>query len=523
MVTDVLKSFSLWSLALCRLARWSGVGAHRRRWLNQALSFALGLGLALGWAAGLAAPLMAQTPPSLNNQATYSYGAGNGGFTWTGYGAVSLGAPLIDPLGTLLGCGGTPLPNYVGFTMALYEPLPGDATQSELGALVALRPTELPDIAGNGVPAGLAPNGTNANPYNLSAQGTYNFLLDPARGQVDVGRVYLLVVTPPSGSPYVQRRIKLQILSNNGGVVTYRATSLDGQPITATGATQIDQQTVQVNDAAQTGLQLSALNLATTLCNARQLQLTKSGDRAVAQPGDTVIYRVLVRNQTDVALQNFTFTDTLPLGFRLVAGSAQAALTNQSYPVQVSQSGSTVQFQVDAAAVLPVGEALSVVYAAQLTPDAIRGTGQNSALVTARRSDTGLLLRDGPASHRLRIDPGLLSDCGTLIGRVFEDRNFDGEQQSGEAGIPYAVIFLDDGNRITTDERGIFSLANVLPGYRSGTLDPLSIPGYELAPNEVFIERNSTSRLVHLAPGGLVRMNFGVQPQAQAEVSSDGL
>ncbi|WP_017299004.1 DUF11 domain-containing protein [Nodosilinea nodulosa] len=525
MVTLLLKLSLQWGLALLSLAAPRGLGSQRRRRLSHLLLLPLEFGLAVGLTLGLAAPLKAQPAPdaSLNNQATYSYSVDNSGRTWTGYGAVSLGRSLIDPFGTLLGCGGAPLPNYQGFTLALYNPLPGDATQSELGSLVSLTPTELPDIPGNGVPSGLAPNTTNANLYSLSSQGTYNFLLDAAQGQVDVGRTYLLVVNPPVGTPYVQRRVKLQILSNGGGVITYRATSLDGQPITATGATQIDQQTVQVNNAAQAGLQLSALNLVTTLCNARQLQLTKSGDRAVAQPGDTVIYRVLVRNQTDISLQNFTFTDTLPLGFRLVAGSARAALADQTYPVQVNQSGSTVEFQVDAAAVLPVGEALSVVYAAQLTPDAIRGTGRNSALVTARRSDTGGLLRDGPATHRLRIDPGLLSDCGTLIGRVFEDLNFDGEQQNGEPGIPYAVIFLDDGNRITTDERGIFSLANVLPGYRSGTLDPLSIPGYELAPNQVFIERNSTSRLVHLAPGGMVRMNFGVMAQSQAEGSENEL
>jgi hypothetical protein len=112
----------------------------------------------------------------------------------------------------------------------------------------------------------------------------------------------------------------------------------------------------------------------------------------------------------------------------------------------------------------------------------------------------------------LRIQPGILSDCGTLVGRVFVDKNFDGEQQPGEPGVPNAVIFMDDGNRITTDANGLFSLANVIAGDRTGTLDLTSLPGYSLAPNLYFIERNSQSRLVHLEPGGLVRMNFAVTP-----------
>ena len=493
------------------------------QWMHRLWACLLGVGLA--WALGLASPLMAQPVPnaSLNNQATYTYSWGSGPSVWTGSSSMSLGLTLIDPFGQLLGCGGSPLPNYFGFTVGLYNPLPGDPLQTELGSLVALTPTELPNNPGNGVPGGLSPNGTNANPYSLSTQGAYNFLFDPAQGQAEVGRTYLLVVTPPPGTAYVQRRIKLQIIGNSGGVLSYRATSLDGQPIGVGGATQVDQQTVQVNDATLGGLQLSSLNLVTTLCNPQQVQIIKTGDRAVAQPGDTVIYRLLVRNQTDTALQDIALVDTLPLGFRLVAGSARAGLGEQRFGVQTTQSGSTVEFRVDGAASLPIGEALSLAYAVQLTPDAVRGTGRNSALLTARRSDTGTLLRDGPASHRLRIDPGLLSDCGTLIGRVFDDRNFDGEQQSGEPGIPNAVIFLDDGNRITTDNRGLFSLANVLPGYRSGTLDPLSVPGYELAPNQVFMERNSASRLVHLAPGGMVRMNFGVTPQGQTGGGPHGI
>jgi hypothetical protein len=73
---------------------------------------------------------------------------------------------------------------------------------------------------------------------------------------------------------------------------------------------------------------------------------------------------------------------------------------------------------------------------------------------------------------------------------------------------------MDDGNRIAADANGLFSVANVLPGYRTGVIDLSSIPGYTLAPNLRFSERNSQSRLVHLEPSGMVRMNFAVTPSA---------
>ena len=133
------------------------------------------------------------------------------------------------------------------------------------------------------------------------------------------------------------------------------------------------------------------------------------------------------------------------------------------------------------------------------------------------RNHKGFFVQDGPSIHRLVIDPGILTDCATLIGRVFVDKNFDGEQQPGEAGIPNAVVFLDDGNRIVTDADGLYSVECMLPGTRSGVLDLTSLPGYTLAPNLYFNERNSQSRMVNIAPGGMVRMNFGVTPTFQEE------
>jgi hypothetical protein len=112
----------------------------------------------------------------------------------------------------------------------------------------------------------------------------------------------------------------------------------------------------------------------------------------------------------------------------------------------------------------------------------------------------------------MRIRPGIISDCGTIIGRVFVDKNFDGEQQNGEAGIPNAVVLMDDGNRILTDANGLYSVSNVIAGARSLVLDLGSLPGYTLAPNRHVRERNSQARFVRLEPGGLVRVNFAVTP-----------
>ena len=101
---------------------------------------------------------------------------------------------------------------------------------------------------------------------------------------------------------------------------------------------------------------------------------------------------------------------------------------------------------------------------------------------------------------------------GLIIGRVFVDKNGDGEKQADELGIAQAVILTDDGLRVTTDEYGRFTIPNIYPGYRSAVIDLSSISGYQLAPSLHLSNPNTPSRIVRVAPGSLSRLNFALTP-----------
>lgn len=232
------------------------------------------------------------------------------------------------------------------------------------------------------------------------------------------------------------------------------------------------------------------------------LRLTKTADKSAAEPGDVVVYRLLVENLSTVPATPLTVVDNLPRGLEYIDNSVNTSPTPPNL-TSFTPAGRQLNFQFD---VLAAGSALQILYAVTLTPDSVRGSGVNVASASAPGFPTV------QAEFRLTIRPGILSDCGTIIGRVFVDKNFDGEQQTGEAGVPNAVIYLDDGNRIIADPDGLFSMANVVSGNRVGVLDLSSLPGYTLAPNLYRLENNSQSRLVRLEPGGLARMNFAVTP-----------
>ncbi len=471
--------------------------------------------------------------PSINNQAEFSYKNKKASQNFRGITSqIQLApstsdpeSPLIDPFGQILGCNSEELDDYTGFRVTLFNPDPNDATGTEPGTEVDLTVTD--DDPNTATPQGIQPNITNTNNYAVtneavidsngeSKRGVYNFLFDQSKNQTDVGRTYILVINPPENSSFTERRIRLEIQSLNGNILTYIATALDGQPITATGEnavqisdTQISQESVVIDDAERIGLAL-ALQFNLDLCSPEQIRITKTGDRATAEPGETTVYRLSLRNTGDVGLNDIVVTDQFPLGFKFLPKSVRGQIGDEEVAVTTETNGSTVTFRTDAT--IPVDGVLNIAYAAKLTPDAVRGSGRNTATVNAERIDNDFAVKDGPASHLLKIRPGITSDCGTIIGRVFVDKNFDGEQQAGEPGVPNAVVFLENGNRITTDPDGLYSVKNVLPGKHTGVLDLQSLPGYTLAPNVKFKERNSQSRLVNLEPGGMVRMNFAVTP-----------
>ena len=428
--------------------------------------------------------------------------------------SVSIGSNLglVDPLGTISGCDGKELASYQGYSVALYDVAPDRLNPT---SVLPLDGTEFPDNLSNSIPVGLAPNIGNINPFPLEPNGggKFNFLFN--RAQIAVGRSYILLVKPPALSTFSERRVRLDITGLNNNILTYKATSLDGRTISTTENTA-QTVSIDISDAATVGLSLfSFQGVGTSVCDSQPVQIVKSADRATAEPGDTVVYMLALKNQSDKDLTSLTVTDTLPLGMFLRTNSIRAQLGKTPVPVSVTQQGNVVTLKIEAPGlVVPARQVVNLAYAVSLDTEALRGTGRNSATLTVVRSD-GTTATDGPATHSLIVRQGLIRDTGTIVGRVFVDKNFDGQQQANEPGIPNAVIFTDDGNRITTDPNGLFSVQSAVAGYRTGTLDLTSLPGYTLAPNLYFSERNSPSRLVKLAPGGIVRMNFGVTPTAR--------
>ena len=146
------------------------------------------------------------------------------------------------------------------------------------------------------------------------------------------------------------------------------------------------------------------------------------------------------------------------------------------------------------------------------------GTYTNTAIAVAtmateHRSDDIPLSTKAKAS--VKVVPSALFDLATVIGKVYHDRNGDGQQTRGEEPIPNARLLTSAGQRIQVDQDGQYHLSNVIPGRMVIRLDETSLPvGTSVV--------GRLSKLVDIRPGIPSKVNFGVQlPEHSTVIKPD--
>ena len=465
--------------------------------------------IAFGAALALAvsAPLAVSAAPSLVNAAAASYDPGNGTLVQVlSPNTLTQANPNLTVTSAITACQGGPLTDYTGWSIGLYA---ADAAGNPTSPLSLTR-TQLPVFPTVPLPAGIAPNNQDLNPFTVTNGnvGIYAFLLDTATGQTNAASTFVLITNGPANSTLPKRRIKIVLGATTAGNVAYTATALDNMAINATSIAQSLGGSFPIVRTSASG-NFAVFQLAVSECPSNAIGITKTANVAEAQVGDTVVYSVAVTNQSLTAIVAPTVTDILPVGFSYVGGSVRAGIAGAPVPATATLSGSRLVLATTVA--IPPASVLTFVYATVIAPDALHGNAQNVAVADGSIGSSPV--HGGPAAYTLRIDPGLLSDCGTIIGRVYEDKPLQGIDRRQQPGIPNAVVFFDDGVRVTTDKNGLYHYPGCAhPGWRTAALDLQSVKGYTLAPDIYIAAKNGQSQWAHLEPSGMVKINFAVVP-----------
>ncbi len=209
------------------------------------------------------------------------------------------------------------------------------------------------------------------------------------------------------------------------------------------------------------------------------LLLEKTAVQGVARIGGSLEYILRATNQgSGATMRQVTLSDLLPVGLEYRAGSSTLNGTPVADP-QITNEGGR-QRLVWVIGDLASGQSASLRFATTVTASAptsgsLVNTAEASALIGS--SLNPVRVNSNLASATVKLEAGVFSDKGTILGRVYFDKNNDNNFTSGiDEPLQGVRVYLSDGRYAVTDEQGRYSLTEVLPGLNTLRVDRLTVP-----------------------------------------------
>ncbi len=228
------------------------------------------------------------------------------------------------------------------------------------------------------------------------------------------------------------------------------------------------------------------------------VSITKTASLNNVTKGSLVTYTITVSNIFGFPLEDIRIADRFPAGFKYVSGSAR--LDKEAIEPEIN--GRELiwnNLELDVNAVRTIKLLLVV------SSGVSEGEYTNRAQVFNTTLGTSI---SGEATATVQVVPDPDFDCTDVIGKVFDDRNLNGWQDTGEQGISGVRVVTARGLIATTDEHGRYHITcAVVPDEDRGSnfimkLDDRSLPtGYRVVTENPRVQRATR--------GKMMKFNFG--------------
>ena len=231
---------------------------------------------------------------------------------------------------------------------------------------------------------------------------------------------------------------------------------------------------------------------------AGSFSITKTTPLLNVTRGQLVPYTITVNNVLGASVQGIQVVDRYPAGFRYVKGSARV----DGVPTEPTVAGSQLVWNG-----LNFGSSDHRTISLLLAVGAGVGEGEFTNRAQVIQGVTGQPA-SGEATATVRVVPDQTFDCTDVFGKVFDDVNRNGHQDSGEKGLAGVRVLTAQGLAAKTDEFGRFHITCALtPNEIRGSnfelkLDDRSLPtGYRLSTDQIQIK--------HATAGKALKFDFG--------------
>ncbi|HYM43656.1 MAG TPA: hypothetical protein VET46_12925 [Steroidobacteraceae bacterium] len=260
------------------------------------------------------------------------------------------------------------------------------------------------------------------------------------------------------------------------------------------------------------------------------LTVSKTTPLVQVTRGQLIPYTITVTNVLSGVVQGVALVDSFPAGFRYMPGSARLDGT----PAEPALSGfqltwSNLSFAAGAhhtvVLLLAVGagvgegqfvnraQAFAQVSGATASRVQAGAVGARTAVNRAQAAPAAVLGNavSSETGATVVVVPDTTFDCTDVIGKVFDDRNGNGQQDPGEPGLAGVRVVTTRGLAAVTDEFGRFHITcaiTPLEGRGSNfalKLDDRTLPsGYRPTTPQVLVERATRGKALRFEFGASI-------------------
>ncbi len=318
----------------------------------------------------------------------------------------------------------------------------------------------------------------NTISMTVGPEGFYQFLLAPA---APASCNFSLAVTPPSGYSFASTLIPPTAgpLAPAGGPGTVFAVQPQAGPPAGAPGPATTYYLLLTAGSAAASIVHNHIPLDPSAIGA--LSLSKTGDRSVAEIGDSVRYTLTLTQANGGRPAQTSLVDRLPAGFTYIPGTASVNGVPIADPA--GGLGPNLVFKLGP---MPTSNQLVLRYRARVGVGAQQGDGVNRAQAHACQVINGCVdaaltplasaVSTNRAEFRVRVVGGVFTTDACVLGKVFIDCNNNHVQDREELGVPGVRLMLSDGTTLISDSEGKYSMCGLPPRSHVLRVDPTTLP-----------------------------------------------
>lgn len=233
------------------------------------------------------------------------------------------------------------------------------------------------------------------------------------------------------------------------------------------------------------------------------MTVTKTAAKKTASVGEFVKYMINIKNNTQYSISSYDLYDKIPVGFKYVENSSVIKHQNQDIYSKEPIGSSLLKWEgLD----IEPGEEFSLSYSLLIGSGAENNQDYiNRAYIMISNS---ALSNTAEASIMVELDP--VFSYTTIIGKVFTDNNGNGIQDKGEKGIAGVELITNEGQLITTDKYGRYSIS-INPNSKSKLGETLVIKLVKSSLEEGFSVKSTNPVIIKTSSAVMKKVNFIVE------------